>query len=171
MTEYLTAADAEAARKPTSDLVLEAIKDLTSHEQIATRETVQHITGVKLTLVDDALKTLTNKQLIARVQRGVYVLIHQHPEARIVSMTQLPDGTIKLDVGDDVYTLTPREARLVATALAGIQMQAAVIESGHQAAITNGLLSVRMHQLEREVREAMAGRRKVRAARKKETDS
>ena len=73
---------------------------------------------------------------VARVQRGVYVPVVQHPEARLVSLTVLPDGTVKLEIGDDhVLTLTPREARSVGVTLGGLAAQAASIEAGHQAAL------------------------------------
>lgn len=144
-----------AARKATKDYVLEEIIDLHANEQIVTRETLADFTGRKLAIIDEALRTLVNEEKVARVQRGVYVPVVQHPVARVVSMTMLPDGTVKLEIGDDhVLTLTPKEARTVGVALGGIAAQAASIEAGHQAALMASAFNIRLNALERLIQDA-----------------
>lgn len=152
-----TAEANQAARKATKDFVLEEVIDLHAREQIVTRETLADFTGRKLAIIDEALRTLVNEQRVARVQRGVYVPVAQHPEARLVSLTVLPDGTVKLEIGDDhVLTLTPREARSVGVTLGGLAAQAASIEAGHQAALMASAFNNRLSKLEGVIRSALA---------------
>ena len=149
----ITAEANQAARKATKDYVLEEVIDLHVHEQIVTREILADFTGRKLAIIDEALRTLVNEECVARVQRGVYVPVVQHPEARLVSLTVLPDGTVKLEIGDDhVLTLTPREARTVGVTLGGLAAQAASIEAGHQAALIASAFNNRLNKLEGAIR-------------------
>ena len=153
----ITADANQAARKATKDYVLEEVIDLHAREQIVTREILADFTGRKLAIIDEALRTLVNEERVARVQRGVYVPVVQHPEARLVSLTVLPDGTVKLEIGDDhVLTLTPREARSVGVTLGGYAAQAAFIEAGHQAALMASAFNNRLNKLERLIQDAMS---------------
>lgn len=153
----ITADANQAARKATKDYVLEEVIDLHAREQIVTREILADFTGRKLAIIDEALRTLVNEERVARVQRGVYVPVVQHPEARLVTVTGLPDGTVKLEIGDDhVLTLTPREARSVGVTLGGYAAQAASIEAGHQAALIASAFNNRLNKLERLVQGAMS---------------
>ena len=136
------------AKKTNADLVREAVEDLHSMEQIATRETVAEQTGLKLSIIDDRLKALVLDGQMVRVQRGVYVPVTRHPEARPISKTLLPDGTVKIDIGDDVLTLTPRENRMLADLLAGSVLSSAAIEVGHQSAQLTGAIHRRLLRLE-----------------------
>lgn len=135
--------------RSSTQVVLQAVQDLHAQEQIVTRETLVEVTGLKLAIVDDRLAALVDDMLIRRVQRGVYVPAEQHPPARVISKVLLPDGTVKIDIGDQVLTLTPREDRMLAALQAGVMMQTASIELGHQAAQANGDLNARMNRLER----------------------
>lgn len=92
--------------------ILEAVIDLHNKETPASRTTISELLGIKQTVVDDCLKTLADDELIYRVCSGVYAPVVQHPPQRTIYKTLLPDGTVKLEVGDDnVLTLTPAEAR------------------------------------------------------------
>jgi len=136
-------------RVSSTNVVLEALQDLHSQEQIATREAIAAFTGLKDAVVDDRLKHLVNEGLAARVQRGIYVPVEQHPPARHISKTILPDGTVKIDIGDQVLTLTPREDRMLANLFAGVTLQSAAIELGHHTALMSSTLNSRLNRLER----------------------
>jgi hypothetical protein len=87
--------------------------------------------------------------MVIRGGKGVFVPADQHPPARPMSKTLLPDGTVNIEIGDHVLILTPKEDRMLASLQAGVMMQAASIELGHQAAQANGELNARMNRLER----------------------
>lgn len=144
--------------RSSTQVVLHAVQDLHAQEQIVTRETLAEVTGLKLSIVDDRLSALVDDMMVMRVQRGVYVPAEQYPPARVISKMLLPDGTVKIDIGDQVLTLTPREDRMLAALQAGVMLQAATIETGHQAALANGELNTRMNRLERLLTRVVEGR-------------
>lgn len=143
-------------KKSSTQIVLDAVRDLHNLEQLVTREALQELTKLKMTIVDDRLKHLADEGLIHRMQRGVFVPVDQHPQARQISHTELPDGTVVLDVGDEVLHLTPKEARTMASLLAGRAIQASQIDLGNQAAVMNAELALRVRHLERQVRALQA---------------
>ena len=139
------------ARKSTTALVLEAVQDLHAKEQIVTRETLAELTGLKLTVIDDRLGTLVDDGAILRVQRGVFVPAQQHPPARPMSKTVMPDGMVKIEIGDEVLQLTPREDRALANLMAGAAAQAVAIETGRNTAILAAELGEQIKQLRRQI--------------------
>ncbi|SEA76454.1 hypothetical protein [Variovorax sp. YR216] len=141
--------DDSLRRKSSTELVLEAVADLHAKEQLATRDTIAEVTGLKKTIVDDRLKVLVNDERIHRVRDGVFVPVVKHPPARAISHTMLPDGMCKLEVGDDVLMLTPREQRMLGVMLTGTAMQFSQIEAGHQSAVLASGINERVLRLER----------------------
>ncbi|MEZ2297261.1 hypothetical protein [Variovorax sp. RCC_210] len=139
------------ARKSTTALVLEAVQDLFNQEQIVTRETLAELTGLKLSVIDDRLGTLADDGAILRVQRGVYVPAPRHPPARPMSKTVMPDGMVKIEIGDEVLTLTPREDRALANLMAGAAAQAAAIETGRNTALLAAEMGEQIKHLRRQV--------------------
>lgn len=138
-------------QKTSTQQVLDAVQDLHAQEQIVTRETLAQVTGLKLTVIDDRLGVLVDDGKIQRVQRGVFVPAVVHPPARAMSKTLMPDGMVKLEIGDEVFMLTPREDRMLAGLQAGAAAQFASIELGHQAMRLNTELADQVRRLSREV--------------------
>lgn len=136
------------AKISTTALVLEAVQDLHAQEQIVTRETLAELTGLKLTVIDDRLGVLTDDGALLRVQRGVYVPAQRHPPARAMSKTIMPDGVVKIEIGDYLMELTPREDRMLASLMAGAATQLAAIETGRRLTQFAGELGARLRKLE-----------------------
>ncbi|MFG0381086.1 hypothetical protein ACF8C6_08995 [Pseudomonas sp. zbq_18] len=134
--------------KSSTQIVLDAVRELQGLGQVATRETVQCMTGLKMGIVDDRLKHLVGEDFIRRAGRGLYVVALKPDNARPISQTRLPDGTVVLDIGDEVLHLTPTEARALGGMLAGAAVQAAQIELGHQATVVNAELALKVRRLE-----------------------
>ena len=138
--------------KSNAETILEAIEDLVNQEQIVTRETLSQLTGLKLSIVDDRLSYLVDSGQIIRVQRGVFIPTPRHRVARLMSKMVLPDGTVKIEIGDDeVLTLTPREARNLGNLMVAEAMQYANIEMGHHMAILQSEVTSQMRKLNRKV--------------------
>ncbi|PNG56015.1 MULTISPECIES: hypothetical protein [unclassified Variovorax] len=140
---------AEPRRKSTTHMVLDAVDELHALEQVVTRETLVEHTGLKLAIVDDRIGALIEDGQVHRVRNGVFVPAEKHPPARAISKTVMPDGLVKLEIGDDVLTLTPREDRALAALQAGVAVQFAAINLGHQAAVLNSGINERVLRLER----------------------
>lgn len=141
------------AKKPTAEIVFEAVQDLHAREQLVTREILAEVTGLKLVVIDDRLSYLTDNGRVRRVQRGVYVPMEQHKPARLITRTLLPDGTTVLEIGDTVMQLTPRESRVLGELMAGSGQQYAAIQVGHEAEFMAATLSAKVRRLERIVQE------------------
>ena len=115
-----------------TDRIYDAVRELRSLDQIATRETVAELTGLKLSVVDDRLRTLVDDGKLKRLLRGVYELVETYPETRVISKTVLPGGYVKWDIGNEVLTLTPAEDRTMAQMSIGAAGQAVMIHSTNQ---------------------------------------
>lgn len=109
-------------------MVYNAVADLTNAGKRAHRETIKEVTNLRQTVVDNHLKTLKNEGRVRLVERGVYVAEPSPREERAVSTTMLPEGLVKLEIGDDILTLTMREARHVGFFLAGVAIQFATAD-------------------------------------------
>ena len=110
--------------------VYEAVRELRGLGLEATRHTVSEMTGLKMTIVDDRLRYLVeDDQRLRRTVRGCYELTEQYPPPRPMSITILTDGCVKTEIGNDVHTLTPAEARAFARALGGFLDDARMLEA------------------------------------------
>jgi hypothetical protein len=144
------------AMKSNAETILEAIEDLHNQEQIVTRTTLADLTGLQLSIIDDRLSYLVDSGQIIRVQRGVFIPAPKHRPSRIMCKMVLPDGTVKIEIGDDeVLTLTPREARNLGNLMVAEAMQYANIEMGHHMAILQSEISGQVRKLTRQVGDLM----------------
>ena len=142
--------------KSNAETILEAIEDLHNQEQIVTRTTLADLTGLQLSIIDDRLSYLVDSGQIIRVQRGVFIPAPKHRPSRIMCKMVLPDGTVKIEIGDDeVLTLTPREARNLGNLMVAEAMQYANIEMGHHMAILQSEISGQDRKLTRQVGDLM----------------
>ncbi len=90
--------------------VLQCIIDLTNARRPAARVLIAQLLNMKQTKVDEAVKRLKNDDgLIRMVIPGIFEPVQQWGEDRPISQTVLPDGRVKLEVGDLVETFTPHE--------------------------------------------------------------
>ena len=152
MTTSRIAATSDLSSQSSTGRVLEAVQELHALEQIVTREALIELLDLPATTIDDRVGTLVNAGMIVRVRRGIYAPAEVHDAARVISKTILPCGTVKIDIGDDVLTLTPKEDRMLAAMLAGVAMQAVGIEQGRNVAMIAADLSLQVKSLRRELR-------------------
>lgn len=143
---------------PSKQRVFEAVRELRALEQIATRETVAELTGLKLSVVDDRLRTLVDDDKLKRLLRGIYELVESFPEPRLISKTVLPNGAVVYDIGDDVLTLSPQEARTLAELSMGAAATAVMIQSNNQHLMLATELAAKVEKLQREVKAMKAKR-------------
>ncbi|WP_312836397.1 hypothetical protein [Comamonas sp.] len=128
MTEKLT----EAKERTAKARVYEAVWELYDMEAPITRDAVVRQTGLKTVTVDEALKSLKRDDKIISIERGLYAPAELPEETQAVSVTVLPRGETKIEVGDQILVLKPREARMLSPLFAGASAQAAVIEHLHR---------------------------------------
>lgn len=140
----------DAKSPTTTETVLQACLELHRHQQVITRLTIERLTRLKLTIIDDRLKALVEQGKLARVLKGFYEPVAEHATARPISKTVMPDGCIKIEIGDDVLTLTPMEDRILANLQAGAATQVAAIQAGHELAQLAAQMQSSILGLERE---------------------
>ncbi len=157
-TNTLEHAEEPAKLIPSKQRVFEAVRELRAVEQIATRETVAELTGLKLSVVDDRLRTLVDDGKLKRLLRGIYELVENFPEPRTISKTVLPNGAVVYDIGDDVITLSPQEARTLAELSMGAAGTAVMIQSTNQHLFLATELAAKVEKLERELKAHKAHR-------------
>lgn len=119
------------ARKSSRDQVYDAILELSDSETPAKAADVARVTGLAMPIVYDSIKALKQRGRIFS-DNGAFFAADEVPDTQAVSHTILPDGRVKLEKGDQVMDLNPREARALAKTLAGNVEQAAVILMQHR---------------------------------------
>ena len=137
---------------PSTERIFQAVRELRAMDQIATRDTVAELTGQKMTVVDDRLRALVDDGKLKRLLRGVYELVESFPEPRAISKTVLPNGAVVYDIGDDVWTLSPQEARVLAELSMGAAGTAVLINSTNQHLYLATELAAKVERLEREMK-------------------
>jgi hypothetical protein len=102
--------------------VMEAAHFLHEKNQPITSMTISRMLNEKRERVEDHVKRAWRNGLLRRTDVfGVYILAPEaeDTDTRAISQTWLPNGTIKIEIGDDVFTLSPTESRVLAAMLAG----------------------------------------------------
>lgn len=107
------------AHRTNKQRVLHAVSTLCEHNQLASRQSVIRITGLSKTTVDERIKDLKAEGLIRCDVPGFYEPV-DHSVDRMVSVTNMPHGRVKVEIGDSLLVLTPREAFELAKFLAGM---------------------------------------------------
>ena len=132
--------------------VFDAVRDLRELDQTATRETVAELTGLKMSVVDDRLRALVDDGKLKRLLRGIYELVEAYPASRAISKTIVGNGYVKIEIGDQLLTLTPSEDRDLAMLQAGAAGQAVLINSTNQHLYLATELAAKVEKLERELK-------------------
>ncbi|RYF59452.1 MAG: hypothetical protein EOO27_09185, partial [Comamonadaceae bacterium] len=72
-------------KRSSTSIVMDAVEELHSLEQVVTRETLADFTGLKMTIVDDRIGVLIDDGQVHRVRNGVYVPAKKFPPPRAIS--------------------------------------------------------------------------------------
>ena len=112
---------AQSALMPSTnrDAIINAINLICDHRDAAPMRQIISMSGLSRSIVNDHVKTLKEDGLIRIVTPGCYAPVDQDPD-RPVSTTNLPRGRVKIEVGDGIMDLNPREAFNLAKQLAGL---------------------------------------------------
>ncbi len=98
------------SEKSTKEIVYQAIVDLSQVYGTANREQIVKATGLKFSIVDEAVKWLREEALtINRHKNGVFSPVMRHKEYS-PSTTSVEDGLVLIESGDQQMRVTPRIA-------------------------------------------------------------
>lgn len=107
------------ASKEHIDIVFQAISELTDNHGCAKRMEIHAATGLKLSIVDECVKDLLeDTEKIVKLRAGVCAAKPMFEEFPC-SATELKDGRLKCETGDQTWTLTPIAVRSFAKLFAG----------------------------------------------------
>lgn len=144
----------------TTKQILEAVIDLHAQEQIVTRDKIGEILPhLSLQKISDRLSYLIETNQISRAERGVYVPVITHAPSRPICKYILPDGTVKIELGDQIITMTPKESRYLGNLMVAEAMQFSNIELGHTVSVMQNQVVDQMRRFERKL-EKIVGRKK-----------
>jgi hypothetical protein len=82
------------------------------------RQDVHQATGIKMDILREHMDALLEDGMIYRVERGLYAPV-DHTPTRAISITDLPDGRVKIEAGDEMLCLSSEEHRILGARLAG----------------------------------------------------
>lgn len=103
----------------TGEIVMQTILDLHNAGRLASRQVVADLTQLSYAVVDDHIKRGIDDGKLRRVAPGIVEPVEQLPAARAISLTRLPNGMGKLEIGEHVVDLVPSEERQLGSMLAG----------------------------------------------------
>ena len=137
--------------RTSGQIIWDTIQGLHQQGQVITRELLTELTGLKMSIVDDHVSRMIENGRLRRLRAGVFVPVAAMPEPRAVSTTDMPDGTVLLEIGDFVLHLWPREYRALAKRLVGDAVQYSNIQAGVDAGTLATELAVDLMVMKREM--------------------
>ena len=107
-------------RRYTKEDVYQALVEVYQQTNAAVhRSTLSSVFHIPLQVVDDHIKTLVLDERVVRRDRGKVEPMAIYPEPRSLSVTYMPDGFAKLEIGDNMLELSPRELIFLAKLMVG----------------------------------------------------
>lgn len=114
-----TPIEKKVAGKDVLDCVLEQQRLL----RTVTRELVADILKIPMYAADYHLKKLVDDGSLIRVKPGIYAVDDAQHSTRPISTTIMPDGILKVEIGDYVLDLNKNEARMLSRFLCGFSIE------------------------------------------------
>lgn len=136
-------------KRSTRQIIWGTLVDLRAQGQIATRQVLAEVTGLKLVTVDDHINRMVEEGQLRRPVAGVVEIIDQMPAPRSVSMLHNPDGCSKLEIGDECIDIWPQERRMLATLLAGDMVQYSNIQFGRETGVAMAEMLSELRKLQK----------------------
>lgn len=135
----------QPVRRGVGELVFQTILDLHNAGRIATRSIVKEMTGQSYSVVDDHVKRMLEDGRLRRCAPGVFEPVEELPPAQAISLTMLPNGMAKLEVGDVCLDLNPADCRRIGSLFRGSAEEQAGLQNARD--LADGLAEVRRTQV------------------------
>lgn len=143
-------------KRTTRQIIWGALVDLRAQQQIASRQVLAEVTGLKLVTIDDHLNRMVEDGQLHRPVAGVVEIIDRMPPPRAISITDTPEKVCILEVGDEMVRLWPEELRILAVRLSGSAVQYSNIQFGRETGVA-------MAEMLSELRKEKAARKALEA--------
>ena len=138
-------------KRPTGQIVWETIVGLANEERSITRQVLRDLTGLAFGIIDDHVERLATHGKVVKAGKGLIQVVPLYPSERPQSLTVLPSGLVKFEIGDQYIELTPPEARRHGLLFAGFARQLDDIHGSNKALIRTGELTNRIGEIQQEL--------------------
>lgn len=143
---------AAEAQQTTAHLVWDAVLSLAAEERSISRQVLRDVTGLALSIIDDHVERLIQRDKLRKVGKGLLEVVQRFRESRPFCLIDLPNGELKVEIGDDLLELTPNEAMRLGRSLMGRARALDDLEDSNKALIRVSELAYRVRQLEQQNR-------------------
>lgn len=141
----------------TGQIIWDCIVSLREAGQVISRQRLMELTDFPYTKVDDHVSRWIEEGRMRRLVDGVYEVVDPLPEPRAISVTDLHNSMVLIEVGDQELRLFTPEARALARQLGGFALQYAQLQTQNdvaallvEATVRNRALADRISDMERE---------------------
>jgi biotin operon repressor len=154
MTETLDtieSTDAPQPKRPIGPIVWETILQLHNDGRLITRRNLREVTGLSYEQIDESIKRLETAGKVIKAGGGLIEVVPLYPAERVQSVTPLPDGRVKWEMGDVLVEFTPTEIDRHAMLFSGFARRFEDLEVSNKALMRIAELALEVKQLKREV--------------------
>lgn len=138
-------------KRPVGAIIWETVVGLANDERSITRRVLQDATGLSYEVIDDHIKRLETAGKVIKAGKGLIEIVPIYPPERPQSLTAMPSGIVKWEIGDICLELTPPEMRRHAMMAVGFARQFEDIEASNKALIRNAELNDELRDVRREL--------------------
>lgn len=149
--ESIETVEAPQPKRPIGPIVWETILQLANDGRLITRRNLREVTGLSYEQIDECVKRLEDGGKVIKAGAGLIEVVPLYPPQRAQSLTTLPDGRVKWEIGDVLVEFTPTEARDHSMLFAGFARQFEELEISNKALARTAELALEVKQLKREV--------------------
>ncbi|WP_148293301.1 hypothetical protein [Comamonas sp. B-9] len=140
----------------TGQVIWDCIVSLREAGQAISRQRLMELTDFPYTKVDDHVSRWIEEGRMRRLVDGVYEVVDPLPEPRAISVTDLHNSMVLIEIGDQELRLFTPEARALARQLGGFALQYAQLQTQNdvaallvEATVRNRALADRISDMER----------------------
>jgi hypothetical protein len=154
MTETLDTIEtieAPQPKRPIGPIVWETILQMANDGRLITRRNLREVTGLSYEQIDECVKRLEDGGKVIKAGGGLIEVVPLYPPERVQSLTPLPDGRVKWEMGDVYAEFTPTEVDRHAMLFAGFARRFDDLEMSNKALMRTAELALEVKQLKREV--------------------
>jgi hypothetical protein len=102
-----------------AQLIWQTCLDLRAAERGISRGVIQQITKLSYPIVDYHCSKFADNLDFRRMHPGAFEIVTPFHPTRVISKTLLPDGLVKLEIGDYLLELNPTERRILGNLFSG----------------------------------------------------
>lgn len=149
--ESIESIEAPQPKRPIGPIVWETILQMENDGRMITRRNLREVTGLSYEQIDESIKRLETSGKVIKAGGGIIEVLPLYPPERVQSLTPLPDGRVKWEMGDVYAEFTPTEADRHAMLFSGFARRFNDLEMSNKALMRTAELALEVRQLRREV--------------------